>query len=287
MIVHHDLVQWQSGDFRRRRLDPRNGLIADPYFAAVLADMSGAVHRLHGGVGQERNLIDRLDLGRRVRHCAVDVADGLGDSARLERCLLEFCRYVARAELGVRPVVPFDLQRREALRRRSHMVGDDGDGIVETHDLAHALDGLGRRIIHALHAPADHRRLRQGRDLDARRPNVDAVDGGAVDLDRRVQPSGRRADEFEILRFLKDNVGRDGMCAASAETAPYASLRPVSGWSTSPLCARHDAGSTFHRAAAAATSMVRAVAPAWRSGFHAPRIAFELPVACTPSKGFA
>ena len=37
--------------------------------------------------------------------------------------------------------------------------------------------------------------------------------------------------------------------------------------------------------AAAATSMVRAVAPASRSGCHAPRIAFELPVACTPSSG--
>jgi hypothetical protein len=28
--------------------------------------------------------------------------------------------------------------------------------------------------------------------------------------------------------------------------------------------------------------MVLADAPAWRKGCHAPRIAFELPVACTP-----
>ena len=30
---------------------------------------------------------------------------------------------------------------------------------------------------------------------------------------------------------------------------------------------------------------VRAVAPAWRKGCHAPRTAFELPVACSPSSG--
>jgi hypothetical protein len=39
--------------------------------------------------------------------------------------------------------------------------------------------------------------------------------------------------------------------------------------------------------AAAETSIVRAVAPASRSGFQPPRIAFELPVACTPNNGFA
>jgi hypothetical protein len=44
-------------------------------------------------------------------------------------------------------------------------------------------------------------------------------------------------------------------------------------------CARHDAGTTFQRFAAADTSMVLAIAPAWRKGCHAARIAFELPVA--------
>ena len=90
------------------------------------------------------------------------------------------------------------------------MVGHDGDGVVEPHDLTHALDGLGRRIIHALHAAAEDRRLRQRRDLHARRPNIDAVDGRAVDLRRRVQPLGRRADQLEILRSLERHVFGDG-----------------------------------------------------------------------------
>ena len=75
-----------------------------------------------------------------------------------------------RAELGVRTVVPFDHQRRQPFLRGPHMVGHDGDGIVEPHDLTHALDGLGLRIVHALHATAEDRRLRERRDLDARRP---------------------------------------------------------------------------------------------------------------------
>jgi len=45
-------------------------------------------------------------------------------------------------------------------------------------------------------------------------------------------------------------------------------------------------GIDIQRSAAAAMSIVRAVAPAWRSGCHDARTAFELPVACKPpSKG--
>ena len=81
---------------------------------------------------------------------------------------------------------------------------------------------------------------------------------------------------------LSATLSGTGMRAASAASSPYLMRLPVGACSTSPLCARQDAGSTFQRFAAAATSMVLAVAPAWRSGCHAARIAFELPVACTP-----
>jgi hypothetical protein len=89
------------------------------------------------------------------------------------------------------------------------VVGDDRDRIVEPHDLAHALDGERRRIIHALQPPAEHGRLRQRRDLHAGRPDVDAVDSGAVDLRRRIEPLRRRADELEVFRLLERHVGWD------------------------------------------------------------------------------
>jgi hypothetical protein len=157
MIVHHDLVQWQSGDFRRRRLDPRNGLIADPYFAAVLADMSGAVHRLHRGVREKRNQVGRLDLGDGACHRLVGVADGLCHRPRFERRFFELVHNRCRVELGVRTVVPFDLERCEAFLCSSHVISDDRNGVLEPHDLTHALDGLGCRIIHVLHAAAENR----------------------------------------------------------------------------------------------------------------------------------
>ena len=62
MIVDHDLVQRQTGGLRRRCLCACDGLGADPDFAAVLADMNRAVHRLHRRVREEGNLVGGLDL---------------------------------------------------------------------------------------------------------------------------------------------------------------------------------------------------------------------------------
>ncbi len=177
VVVNHHLVQRQSGGLCGHRLDSPERLVADPDFAAVLAHMNRAVHRLHGRVREERNLVGRLDLGDRARHCAVDIADVLRDRPRIERRLFELVDDLSRVELGVRAVVPFDHQGRQPFLRSPHMVGHDRDGVVEPYDLAHALDGLGLRIIHALHAPAEDRRLCEGRDLHARRSSVDAIDG--------------------------------------------------------------------------------------------------------------
>src|SRR6202171_1078113 len=48
VIVNHDLVQRQSRGFCRSGLGSREDLVTDPDFAAVFADMNGAVHRFHG-----------------------------------------------------------------------------------------------------------------------------------------------------------------------------------------------------------------------------------------------
>ena len=92
MIVDHDLVQRQACGLRRRRLGARDDLAADPDFAAVLADMNRAVHRLHGRVREERNLVGRLDLGDGARHGLVDIADILRNRPRIERRLFELAR---------------------------------------------------------------------------------------------------------------------------------------------------------------------------------------------------
>ena len=89
------------------------------------------------------------------------------------------------------------------------MIGYDRDGVVEPHDLTHALDGLGRRIIQVLHTTAEDWRLRKGRDLHTPRPNIDAINGSSVDLRRRIQTLGRGTDELEILWSLDGHFLRD------------------------------------------------------------------------------
>jgi hypothetical protein len=88
MIVHDDLVQRQASDLCGSRLGARDDLVADPDFAAVLADMNRAVHRLQGCVREKRNLVDCLDLGDNARHGLVGIADILRHRSRIERRLL-------------------------------------------------------------------------------------------------------------------------------------------------------------------------------------------------------
>src|SRR5262245_15611758 len=52
MIVHNDLVQGQAGGLCCHRLSPTEYLGADPDFAAILAGVHRAVHRLHCGMGE-------------------------------------------------------------------------------------------------------------------------------------------------------------------------------------------------------------------------------------------
>ena len=85
-------------------------------------------------------MIGRLDLGDGDRQGAFDVTDILRHRSWIERRLFQLLRDVGGIEFSVRPVVPFDLQRRQPFLRRPHMVGDDSDGVVEPHDLTHAFD---------------------------------------------------------------------------------------------------------------------------------------------------
>ena len=174
MVMHDDLVERQSGDLRRRGLRACDGLGADPDFAIVLAHVDSAIHRLHRGVRQERHLVGRLDLRCGACHGFVGIADVLRNRAWIARRGFELARDVFRGELRMRAVVPFDLERRESLLGRPHVIGDNRDGIVETHDLTHAFHVLRRAVIDAFQATAEDRRLRKRRDLHAGRPNVDA-----------------------------------------------------------------------------------------------------------------
>jgi len=61
----------------------------------------------------------------------------------------------------------------------------------------------------------------------------------------------------------------------------------VGVWVTTPRCARHDAASTFQLCAAAATSMLRAAAPARRIGSYRNFTDDDAPVIWKPTSGLA
>jgi hypothetical protein len=58
MIVDLDRILRQAGELSNHGLGQGRCLGADPDVAAILAEMDGAVHRLHRRMGEERELIN-------------------------------------------------------------------------------------------------------------------------------------------------------------------------------------------------------------------------------------
>ena len=167
-----------------------------------------AVHRLHRRVGEERELVDRLDRLRGRRRGLARLGEGL---ARLRRLCLVAGQQLVAVETLARRFVPLHLERAPPLQRRPGAGGDDGDAFGDLDDVGDALHPLrlGRVERHQLRAearrPGDHRR-QQARQLD-----VDRVDRAAVALRRRVDARARLvlADVDELRRRLQRDVAAE------------------------------------------------------------------------------
>ena len=68
MVVDAHLLALQTGELHDRRLREARNLRAGPDVAAFLRHTHGAVHRLHRRVGEERLLVDGIDLPRCAGH---------------------------------------------------------------------------------------------------------------------------------------------------------------------------------------------------------------------------
>ena len=153
-------------------------------------------------MGEEGHFIIGIDPprpGKRRRR----VAGRVRFQPRPCRIAAQLCPDRRRTHPGVRPLVPIDLQRLQPLQRRPHMVADDGDKIVENDDLSNSRHGPRRRLVDPGDRAAKHRRLGQRRDTGARNPHIDAVNGAAVDLRRRVEALCRCTDQAEIAVGLQ------------------------------------------------------------------------------------
>ena len=115
----------------------------------------------------------------------------------------------ADRDAGVRPVVPGDVERVEALLGRPHMIADHRDEIVEHDDLADAGHRLGLRCRrHAPTLPPNTGQAARVANFTPGGMRVDAVDRLAVDLVRRVEPLQRLADQRKSADGLQRRIRR-------------------------------------------------------------------------------
>ena len=110
MIVHLDLFKREAGDLRGGGLRPAHDLYTDPNIAAVLGDVHRAIHRLHGGMSQERHLVDGIDFLGGARYGLGKVAVASGGHAFVLRGALHLLNDALRRDVRVRSVVPLDVE---------------------------------------------------------------------------------------------------------------------------------------------------------------------------------
>jgi hypothetical protein len=83
---------------------------------------------------------------------------------------------------------------------------------------------------------------------------------------------------LKSLGSFRVTLAASGCAAALPASSPKLACRREAAWLSTPRSTTISAAGTFHSAAAAATSMARAVAPAWRSCIQEFAIALLPPV---------
>ncbi len=205
VVVHGDLVERQSGDLCRDGVRPGEHLTAYPNLASGRRDMHGAVQRLHGGMGEKGQFICRFQqvtLGQALSH----VSRGCGDRALRFAGGTDLFPDVIGGNGGIRPLVPRDVERAQALLGRPHVIAHDRDQILEHDNLANAREAFGLGVIDLPHRAAEHRAGGEGGELHAGRHGIDAIHHFAVDLIGGVDPFERVADQFELFDVLERRI---------------------------------------------------------------------------------
>ena len=106
----------------------------------------------------------------------------------------------------IRSEIPLDVERVETLLGRPEVIAHHGNGIVEPQDVAAPPRAYALRVGDLRELAAEHGAHRDGRDLHARDLDIDAVDGLAAHLVRRVEALLRRADQCPGLGILERHL---------------------------------------------------------------------------------
>ena len=199
MIGH--ILERQAGSIGGglTRLDRR--LMTGPDIAFSVTHPGGAVHRLHCGMGEERDLIFRFDFDRRVGKAFRDIAFLGFAIAAILAGVVEMAGVASKDCLLIESVAVglaiFCVDAVQRLLRLPVAIGDHGDKISHIEDLEHAGHGFGGTCVHGFDRCTDHR----GR-LD-RYIGVDAKDRAAIDLFRNIVARFRLAHDRIFVRCFQ------------------------------------------------------------------------------------
>ncbi|MGY4367712.1 hypothetical protein ACVW1A_003777 [Bradyrhizobium sp. LB1.3] len=109
------------------------------------------------------------------------------------------------------------------------MIADHGDHVVEHDDLAHAGEFDRGAVVDLADLAAEHGAGSDGCELHAGQDRVNAVDGLAVDLVRRVEPLQGLADDNEVLGVLDRDILRRRLALRGERHRAIAELAAARG----------------------------------------------------------
>ena len=217
-IGEMDLVGIDIQRAGRCRAGVERILRARPDLGAVSLDPRRARHRLHRRVGEERHaVVGRHDLSRFLRHLR----------GGAERCVER--REDRRARhVAVAGIVVLGAQRGDRLAGPPVAVGDDGDRVLELHDLLDAGHRLRRSAIDRDQLAALHRCDVDRGMQHAGQREVDAVTDAPVDLWRDIEARLGGAPKRVGVGVLQGRIRRDGIRRRGLRQV--AEARALPGW---------------------------------------------------------
>src|SRR6266700_704005 len=148
--VHFDLLGRDAADTGAEALRSGLELGGGPDVDPVGTDVSGAVHRLHCRMGEERQLVSSVELGGGAGQRALGVAVVASDGPGLLGLLAEQLRDGRARNAYGRALVPRDGECVPSLLGRPVAVGHDGDARRDLDDVLDARHGLRAGGVEAL-----------------------------------------------------------------------------------------------------------------------------------------
>src|ERR1700722_10884589 len=197
MVVDRDFGRFDSEHLRRDALRTTRDLRTHPYLASAIVHVDSAVHRLHGGVSEKRELV-----GRFKEHAGLErferIAFALGRHPCALRSGLQLLPKLSLIEPRVRTWRPLDHQSAHTLNGRPHVITYHRHKIIKNHDLPNARQPKCGRLVDLGHFAAEDRRAFQCGELHFGEKNIETIKYISCGLVSRVDASRWRAYEAKL-----------------------------------------------------------------------------------------